>query len=346
MDKYKYQVSILVPIYNVEAYIERCARSLFEQTFQSIEYIFIDDCSPDNSLQILKNIILEYPNRKDSIKIICNENNLGIGFVRNQAIDIACGKFVLYVDSDDFIANNAVELLYNEAVLNKADIVTADFYLYYDENNKTFLSYKPETVPLSFFRQLVEKRIPSYLCNKLIRISLYKKYDIKIPLGINFMEDFSTLPRLVFYSRKIVTLSYPLYYYQQNKYSYCNSLTTNSITSAFKSIETIESFIIDNSIEINKYAISTNICKLQTKLMLTYAAPKYANIICSYYDNIYDTNALNYFNIRERILLYFISIKDFKNINYTVKLMKSLSFIKANIFILFNKIINVLTCQK
>lgn len=346
MDKYKYQVSILVPIYNVEAYIERCVRSLFEQTFQSIEYVFIDDCSPDSSLQILKNIILEYPNKKDSIKIICNKNNLGLGFVRNQAISVACGKFILHVDSDDFIANNAVELLYNEAVLNKADIVTADFYLYYDENNKTSLSYKPETDPLSFFRQLVEKRIPSYICNKLIRTSLYKKYDIKVPLGINFMEDFSTLPRLVFYSKKIVALSYPLYYYQQNRYSYCNNLTANSITSAFKSIKTIESFIIENYIEINKYAISIDICKLQTKLMLTYAAPKYANIICNYYEGICDIKALNYFNFRERILLHFISTKDFKKINYTVKIMKSLSFIKVNLLILFNKIIDVLTYQK
>ncbi len=344
MDKYKYQVSILVPIYNVEAYIERCVRSLFEQTFQSIEYVFIDDCSPDKSLQILKKIILEYPNKKDSIKIICNENNLGIGFVRNQAISVARGKFVLYVDSDDFIVNNAVELLYNEAVLNKADIVTADFYLYYDENNKTYLSYKPKTNPLSFVSQLVEKRIPSYLCNKLIRISLYEKHDIKVPPGINFMEDFSTLPRLVFYSKKIVTVSYPLYYYQQNRYSYCNNLTAKSIDSAFKSIETIESFLINNYPDINKYAISINICKLQTKLMLTYAAPKYANIICSHYDNIYDANALNNFNFRERILLHFISKKDFKKINNTVKYMKLLSFIKTKLLLILNKTINVITC--
>jgi glycosyltransferase involved in cell wall biosynthesis len=91
-----YKVSILVPVYGVENYIERCARSLFEQTYENIEFVFVDDCSPDNSIQELEKIIKNYPNRKGQIKIIHHEKNIGLSGARHTAINNATGDFVIH----------------------------------------------------------------------------------------------------------------------------------------------------------------------------------------------------------------------------------------------------------
>ena len=86
-----YQISIIIPIYKTEKYIERCAISLFEQTLKSIEYIFVNDCTPDNSIQILKNVLKRYPNRISDTKIINHEFNRGLAAARNTGRSIAQG---------------------------------------------------------------------------------------------------------------------------------------------------------------------------------------------------------------------------------------------------------------
>ena len=90
-----YLVSILVPVYGVEKYIERCARSLFEQTYENLEYIFVDDCTPDKSIEILKRVIEDYPNRKNQVRIIHHEHNRGLAAARNTALDAATSEFYL-----------------------------------------------------------------------------------------------------------------------------------------------------------------------------------------------------------------------------------------------------------
>ena len=84
MENEQYLVSICVPVYGVETYIEQCAISLFEQTYQNIEYIFVNDCTPDKSIEILKSVINRYPNKKSSIHILSHEKNKGLGAARNS----------------------------------------------------------------------------------------------------------------------------------------------------------------------------------------------------------------------------------------------------------------------
>uniref|UniRef100_UPI00112F95A9 glycosyltransferase family 2 protein n=1 Tax=Campylobacter concisus TaxID=199 RepID=UPI00112F95A9 len=98
-----YNVSIIVPIYNVEKYIEKCAVTLFEQDYDNVEYVFVNDCSPDKSMKILKDIIEKYPNRKDDIKIINNIKNSGSSLTRKYGLDASTGKYILFVDSDDWV---------------------------------------------------------------------------------------------------------------------------------------------------------------------------------------------------------------------------------------------------
>ncbi len=96
------KVSIIVPIYNVEKYIERCAVSLFEQDFEDIEYIFVNDCTPDNSVEILEKVIEKYPNRKSHLKIVHHKENKGLGSARNTGLEQATGNYILHIDSDDW----------------------------------------------------------------------------------------------------------------------------------------------------------------------------------------------------------------------------------------------------
>lgn len=109
------KVSVVVPVYNVCLYIERCARSLFEQTIDSIEYIFVNDCTQDESIDILKRVIEDYPNRKDQIQIIENRKNRGLWYSRKVGMKLATGDYVIVCDSDDWLDLNAYELMYEQA---------------------------------------------------------------------------------------------------------------------------------------------------------------------------------------------------------------------------------------
>ena len=126
-------VSILVPVYNVEQYIERCARSLFEQTYDNLEYIFVDDCTPDKSIQILERVLAEYPQRREQTKIIHHDRNRGLAAARNTAVENCSGVFLTHVDSDDWIEFNAVELLVNKQQENDADIVSSNTFCQYSD---------------------------------------------------------------------------------------------------------------------------------------------------------------------------------------------------------------------
>ena len=126
MDRPK--VSVIIPVYNVEKYIERCARSLFGQTLDDIEYIFIDDCSTDNSIFIMQNILEEYPKRKNSVKIIRHSVNKGVGQTRQDGIDVASGQYLIHCDPDDWVDASIYQKLYSEAILKSAEMVICDFF--------------------------------------------------------------------------------------------------------------------------------------------------------------------------------------------------------------------------
>ena len=124
----KPKVSVIVPIFTVEKYIERCARSLFLQTLDEIEFVFVADCSPDNSISILKSIILEYPRRINQIKIIRHEINKGVAASRVTGVEACSGDFIIHCDSDDDIDIRMYELMYEKAINEDADVVSCDFY--------------------------------------------------------------------------------------------------------------------------------------------------------------------------------------------------------------------------
>ncbi|TNL49099.1 glycosyltransferase family 2 protein [Acinetobacter bereziniae] len=121
-------ISIIVPIYNVEKYIGKCIQSVFDQTYENIEYIFVNDCSPDKSVQIIELELKNHPNRVKNVHIIHHSENKGIAATRNTGLKHASGLYILQVDGDDYIENDTVYSLVEVALAEKADIVTFDYF--------------------------------------------------------------------------------------------------------------------------------------------------------------------------------------------------------------------------
>ncbi len=115
------KVSIILPVYNVAQYIEKCTQSLLEQTLEDIEFIFVDDHGPDNSIELVQKMIENHP-RKNQFKFLKPAYNLGAGLARNYAIPQSSGEYIAFVDSDDWIEPNMFEELYNEAKKNDSDL--------------------------------------------------------------------------------------------------------------------------------------------------------------------------------------------------------------------------------
>ena len=116
-------VSIIVPVYNAENFIEKCAATLFEQDYDNIEYIFVNDCTPDNSIKVLNRVIENFPNRKDNIKIINKLKNEGLPQARKTGLENSNGKYIMHVDSDDWVELDMVSSLVKEAIKTDADMV-------------------------------------------------------------------------------------------------------------------------------------------------------------------------------------------------------------------------------
>lgn len=210
-----HKVSICVPVYGVEKYIEKCARSLFEQTYRNIEYVFVDDCSPDNSIAILEETIEKYPSRKACVRIIRYDHNRGLAGSRNTAVAAATGDFIAHVDSDDWLELNAIELLVNKQIETGTDIVSGTIVSHFEDGTSTLIepNYPNKDAML---REIVQLSLYHTLCKRIIRTSLYKNNEIFAMEGVNLGEDHYTLPRLVYFSKSFAKIDDVVYNYNRN----------------------------------------------------------------------------------------------------------------------------------
>ena len=179
------KVSLLIPVYGVEKYIEKCAVSLFEQTYEDIEYIFVDDCTPDNSMNVLSGVIERYPKRKDHTRIIHHDRNKGLAQARNTALEAATGDFVLNVDSDDYLELQAIERLCAVADKKKADVVVFGFYSVYVKGRVACPNMYHFVDKESYLKSLLEKKNTSCVWGKFMARELYRKTGIRAIPGLN-----------------------------------------------------------------------------------------------------------------------------------------------------------------
>lgn len=216
-----YKVSILVPIYRVEKYIERCARSLFEQTYENLEYVFVDDCSPDNSIAILESLVEKYPMRKNQFRLIRNETNRGASASKNVALDNSTGDFVCFVDSDDWMELEAVELLVKEQLKTGVDVVWGRMLMHTNEGNLQLGEprYKNKHEWLLCYCNLTTGIVMTN-SRRIIRRSLFEKYNIRSVEGFNYSEDKLLMSQVAYYANGFSAIDDCIYHYnRQNSLS-------------------------------------------------------------------------------------------------------------------------------
>ena len=184
-------VSVIVLVYKVEEYIERCARSLFGQTLEDIEYIIIDDCSPDGSMEILERVLEEYPQRQGQVKVLHNKTNRGQAYSRRRGVEAATGDYIIHCDSDDYVEKDIYEKLYSKAKAENLDMVICQVQLVYPD----YTEPSPDILGSSdVLGALIRQDVYDYLCNKLVT---RKAYEIGIVYPeYNMCEDSAMLIQL------------------------------------------------------------------------------------------------------------------------------------------------------
>lgn len=249
------KVSVIIPVYSVEKYIEKCAISLFEQTLDDIEYLFIDDCSPDNSLSIVKTILEKYPHRQPQVVFHRMEQNSGQAKVREWGINHATGRFIIHCDSDDWVDADLYQVLYEKAICENVDIVGCDYCIVNNEGERLksyrgFTSINREKI----LSNLLLLKDSWSLCNKLIKSELYQ--GISYYPQYNMGEDMLLVLQMVVKAKTIAYVPNKYYYYFHNQNSITYSDTYERVLSRYKqcqgNTEIVHRFFKENNL-YNKY---------------------------------------------------------------------------------------------
>ena len=200
-------VSVIVPIYNVERYMEKCVRSLFGQTLEDIEFVFVDDCTPDQSVEILLDVLEAYPSRKTQVKIGRMPQNSGQAKVRMKGLSLATGDYIIHCDADDFVEERAYETMYRKAVTEGCDIVICD----YRRGNATgWENSSTYSHPGNELKDILTGRVMGSLCCRLVKRTLME--DLIPPVG-NMAEDMVICLQLTAKARSFGYVPIPLYSY-------------------------------------------------------------------------------------------------------------------------------------
>lgn len=211
------KVSIIVPVYKVEKYIGSCAVSLFSQTWSNIEFIFVDNNTPDCSMALVREVLKSFPSRRDSVVFI-HESRQGLGYARYAGIKVATGDYILHVDSDDWVEPDFVEALVTKAEEEDADAVYCDFFKEYEGHPEKTRAVGQceldEKTGKGAITAIHRGRMKAFNCNKLEKRSLYKLDSLVVPIR-NMHEDIVYQTQILYGAMKVVHLARPLYHYRR-----------------------------------------------------------------------------------------------------------------------------------
>lgn len=206
------KVSVIVPVYNVEKYIQKCLNTLVNQTLEDIEIIIVNDGSKDNSIKIIQNFIQKYPEKI----VYLEKQNGGLSDARNFAIPYAKGEYVAFLDSDDYVELNMYEEMYKKAENENSDMVECDFIWEYPNKIKV------DTGELYHNKHEMLEKIRVVAWNKLIKRSILEKTQIQFPKGYRY-EDIEFTYKLLPYLEKVSFLKKPCVHYIQRENSISNT---------------------------------------------------------------------------------------------------------------------------
>ena len=281
------KISVLVPIYMVEPYIERCVRSLFEQTMtDGVEFIFVNDASKDRSMDILSDILRQYPSRQSQVRLVSHNVNKGLAVARITALNLAKGEYVINLDSDDFFETDMLEAMYSLAKKQNADIVVADYFLSYN-NREIYVPCPVDSDKDQLISNLIcnKNGVGRMVWNKLIRRELYEKYSVRPLPGINIGEDLIVTAQLLFLANSIAKIDRAFAHYNKsNLNTYTSSPTSLDALKRFTVCDFLADFFGDRSPQ-NSEAINRH--RFQVKALAIINSPIQSQPqILSYYPQL------------------------------------------------------------
>lgn len=245
-------VSVIMPVWNVEEFVEKSVSSILNQTYENIELIIINDKTPDGSISRINHICSLFPAK--NVRIFSHDTNKGLGAARLTGLKKAEGDYVLFVDSDDYMEHDYVDKMINEALKSKADIVISDYFISY-ANSEVYRRQSFEGSGIELALAVMQGKLQGFLWNKLISRHLFFENNIFPIEGINMWEDVCLICRLTYFAKKISYLPQSFYHYNQtnvNSYS-THKISNQAVNNIFEVVILIEEFY-----EINKNAIITN----------------------------------------------------------------------------------------
>lgn len=206
------KVSILLPVYSVEDYIERCARSLFSQTYEDLEFVFVDDCSQDHSIDVVEKVIKDYPQRGGQLKIVRHQQNKGVAGTRNTALNNASGDFVMWVDPDDYIESDFVHNLMLKQRETNADVVVGGYdSCYVNGKNPHYVSN--ENIVSEYLKKVLRRETSTALWGKIWKRDIYTDNDLHFIEGCNMDEDGHIIARYLYFAQSIAFVDVIGYHY-------------------------------------------------------------------------------------------------------------------------------------
>lgn len=234
-------VSVIVPIYRVERYIERCVLSLMAQTLEDVEFIFVDDASDDGSIDILNRVVKQYDNRH--VVILHHKTNLGLPAARNSGMAVAKGNYIYHCDSDDWLDPSLLEVLYCKAIDTGADVIWSDM-VEVRTSGKVFKLQPDAHTPDSAVSKMLCSELKYNVWNKLVKTSLYDATGIKFPVGNSMGEDM-TMIMLCSAANSVANVHGPCYYYNMiNSSAMTQSLTNAKLKSLYNNIVRVDEYLL------------------------------------------------------------------------------------------------------
>ena len=227
------KISVVIPVYNVEKYIEDCIQSIVNQTFHDIEIIFVDDCGTDNSMAIVE----KYAKKDKRIKIIKHEKNSGLSASRNTGIKYSSTPYLMFCDSDDFYAPTMCQEMLNAIEKSGADIAVCGIKVIYetkiDDNIKKSDNeyYRVKYTGTKKITDEIINNCDVSSCNKIFKRSIFDKYDLKYPFGLKY-EDAFMFYSYMLWVKKIAFVNKKLYNYRRRASSIMTSTFNKCDTSA------------------------------------------------------------------------------------------------------------------
>lgn len=243
-------ISVIVPVYGVEKYIGRCVRSLFGQTMtEGVEFIFVNDCTKDRSMELLNSLIGEYPQVSPQVKIIHHQRNRGLAAARQTGLDAARGEYILHLDSDDFSEHDMLEVMYQAALAKDADVVVSDFFWTFEKGDVyqvCHLSDSREEMLKSIIApwKYGNRSVFPSLWNKLIRRSLYSENGIRSVEGINHGEDFIVTTQIMYHASVIAKVDRAFqHYFKQNPGAYTQDKSASNLRQRLMATDVVADFL-------------------------------------------------------------------------------------------------------